>query len=108
MTFPNDSRSPIDPIDPRTTASRDNRLQNDPVLESGRSNGSKMALIAVAVLAILGVVMYGMNSGTDTNTARNTSPATSSTQSTATTGSTPTTGTPAGENTGTAPPVTTR
>lgn len=108
MTFPNDSRSPMDPIDPRTTTGRDTHLHTDPVHENSRSSGSKMALMALAVLAILGVVMYGMNSGTDTNTATNTTPATSSTQSTATTGSTPTTGTPAGENTGTAPPATRR
>lgn len=55
----------------------DNELQADPELAEGPASGGRMALFAVAVIAILGVVFYGLNNS-PTNTAQ-TPPATIST-----------------------------
>jgi len=49
----------------------DNQLQPDPELQEGPASGGKIALFAIAVIAILGVVFYGLNSSTPTNTATN-------------------------------------
>ena len=49
----------------------DNQLQPDPELEEGPASGGRIALFAIAVIAILGVVFYGLNSSTTTNTATN-------------------------------------
>ena len=49
----------------------DNELQPDPELEEGPASGGRIALFAIAVIAILGVVFYGLNSSTTTNTATN-------------------------------------
>jgi hypothetical protein len=49
----------------------DNQLQPDPELAEGPAGGGRIALFAIAVIAILGVVLYGLNSSTPTNTAAN-------------------------------------
>ncbi len=57
----------------------DNELQADPELEEGPASGGRMALFAIAVIAILGAVFYGLNnSSTVTNTAQNPPAATTS------------------------------
>ena len=47
----------------------DNELQADPELAEGSAGGGRIALFAIAVLAILGVVLYGLNSTSPTDTA---------------------------------------
>ncbi|WP_053083916.1 hypothetical protein, partial [Afipia felis] len=49
----------------------DNELQADPELAEGSAGGGRIALFAIAVLAILGVVLYGLNSTSPTDTASN-------------------------------------
>ena len=56
----------------------DNEMQADPELAEGPASGGRMALFAVAIIAILGVVFYGLNNTPSTNTAQ-TPPATIST-----------------------------
>lgn len=41
----------------------DNELQADPELAEGPASGGRIALFAIAVVAILGVVFYGLNNG---------------------------------------------
>lgn len=93
----------------------DNELQPDPELAEGPASGGRIALFAIAVVAILGVVFYGLNSSTPTNNSASNPPA----QTTATNSGTPATntGTPAtppapvnpnanpGQTTGAAPPA---
>src|SRR5690606_36404794 len=65
-----------DPNDQATEAAMRRRerlereLQPDPELEEGPASGGRIALFAIAALAILGVVLYGLNS-TSTDTASN-------------------------------------
>jgi hypothetical protein len=69
---PNDPyRSPDDPY--RTTAAGDelrraqrvdNELQVDPELAEGPASGGKIAMFAVAVAVVLGVVFFGLNHST--------------------------------------------
>lgn len=68
-------RNPNDPFrgddgDPlrRTDRRFDNELQADPELSEGPAGGGRIALFAIAVVAILGVVFYGLNSPTTTTT----------------------------------------
>ncbi len=56
----------------------DNELQADPELAEGPASGGRMAMFAIAIIAILGVVFYGLNNSPPTNTAQ-TPPATIST-----------------------------
>ncbi len=57
----------------------DNELQADPELAEGPASGGRMAMFAIAVIAILGVVFYGLNnSSTGSNTASNPAPAATS------------------------------
>lgn len=49
----------------------DNELQADPELAEGSAGGGRIALFAIAVLAILGVVLYGLNSTSPTDTVSN-------------------------------------
>jgi len=72
----------------------DNDLQPDPELAEGPASGGRIALFAIAVIAILGVVFYGLNSTTSTNTASN-PPA----QTTANNNNPPATPSPANPNT---------
>ena len=77
----------------RRAAQFDNELQADPELAEGTAGGGRIALFAIAIVAILGVVFYGLN---------NPSIAPISTAQTTTTApSTPATP-PAGQTTGSA------
>jgi len=49
----------------------DNELQADPELAEGPASSGRIALFGIAVLAILGVVLYGLNGTSPTNTASN-------------------------------------
>jgi len=56
----------------RRRQAMDNDLQADPELAEGSSGNGRIALFAIAVLAILGVVLYGLNSPpSPTDTASN-------------------------------------
>ncbi|RTL50211.1 MAG: hypothetical protein EKK40_12735 [Bradyrhizobiaceae bacterium] len=66
--------------DLRRRQALDNELQADPELAEGPASGGRMALFAIAVIAILGVVFYGLNnSSTGPSTAQNPPATTSST-----------------------------
>jgi hypothetical protein len=64
-------RNPNDPYDPNRlnladdefnrSARLDNDLQPDPELSEGPASGGRIALAAVAIAVILGVVFYGLN-----------------------------------------------
>lgn len=58
----------------RRTAQLDDDLQFDPELAEGRAGGGRIALFAIAIVAILGVVFYGLNnpSNAPTSTAQTT------------------------------------
>ncbi|XIA66832.1 hypothetical protein ACFIOY_13575 [Bradyrhizobium sp. TZ2] len=43
---------------------RDNELQADPQLAEGPASGAKVAMYAVAIAVVLGVVFYGLNNTT--------------------------------------------
>jgi type IV secretory pathway VirB10-like protein len=73
-------RNPNDPYqrdladnDARRAARVDNELQPDLELAEGPASGGRIAVFAVAVAVILGVVFYGLNnSSTETSTASQT------------------------------------
>ncbi|MBN9601547.1 MAG: hypothetical protein J0G33_01305 [Afipia felis] len=79
----------------------DNDLQADPELAEGPAGGGRMALFAIAVLAILGVVLYGLNSTSPTDTASNPPAQTTASGSTAPGKMSPNTN--PGQTTGSAP-----
>ena len=62
---------------------RDNELQADPQLAEGPASGTKVAMYAIAIAVVLGVVFYGLNNNTvdqagttpPSETARQTQPA---------------------------------
>ena len=59
---PNDpNRSNLTDSDIRRQARLDNELQVDPELGEGPASGGRMALFAVGIAVILGVVFYGLN-----------------------------------------------
>lgn len=65
-------------------SSRDERLQADPEMAEGPASTGRMMAYGVAILAILGVVFYGLNSGSmnpgdATKTASQSSPVTQDT-----------------------------
>ena len=43
---------------------RDNELQADPQLAEGPASGTKVAMYAIAIAAVLGLVFYGLNNNT--------------------------------------------
>ena len=59
-------RNPNDPTNDELMRRRadqfDEELQADPELAEGPASGGRIALFAIALVAILGVVFYGMNS----------------------------------------------
>jgi hypothetical protein len=72
---PNDYRADDDEF--RRAASLDNELQVDPELAEGPASGGRIALYAVAIVVVVGAVIYGMNSSTinhagTSSTAQNT------------------------------------
>jgi hypothetical protein len=87
---PYESNVTNDEILRRRTAQLDNELQPDPELAEGRAGGGRITLFAIAIIAILGVVFYGLNNPS-------TAP-TSTAQTTTTSPATP----PAGQTTGSA------
>jgi hypothetical protein len=82
---PNDPyRSPRADDDIRRQAPLDNELQPDPELAEGPASGGRIAVLAVAIAVIVGVVFYGLNntpvhqagtSSTAQNTAQDSPPA---------------------------------
>lgn len=81
----------------------DNKLQADPELAEGPASGGRMALFAIAIIAILGVVFYGLNnSGSGVNTAQ-TPPAAIPTQQNAQTNTPNNPNANPGQTTGAAP-----
>ena len=77
----------------RRSARLDNELQPDPELAEGTAGGGRIALFAIAIVAIIGVVFYGLNNPS-------VMPASSTAQTTTTAPGTPTP--PAGQTTGSA------
>jgi len=68
---------------PLDSASRlDNELQPDPELAEGPASGGRVAMFAVAIAVVLGVVFYGLNS-TSINQAGTSSTAQNATPTTA-------------------------
>jgi len=66
----------------RRAARLDNDLQPDPELGEGPASNAKIAMFAIAVAAVLGVVFYGLNN-TSINQAGTSSTAQNTSQSTA-------------------------
>ncbi len=68
-------RNPNDPTNDELMRRRvnqfDEEIQADPELAEGPASGGRIALFAIALVAILGVVFYGMNSS---NTSPDTTP----------------------------------
>jgi hypothetical protein len=75
-------RNPDDPYrsnladEPYRRAARlDNELQADPELAEGPASGGKVAMFAIAIAVVLGVVFYGLNNSSinqaGTSTAQN-------------------------------------
>ena len=60
---PNDpySAAPNDELLRRRTEQFDTELQADPELAEGPARGGRIALFAIAIVALLGVVFYGLN-----------------------------------------------
>lgn len=75
-------RPPFAGDDLRDPARLDNELQPDPELAEGPASGGRIAMLAVAVALVLGVVFYGLNSSS-IKQAGTSSTATSSTAQTA-------------------------
>ena len=74
-------RNPDDPYrsnladEPYRRAARlDNELQADPELAEGPASGAKVAMFAIAIAVVMGVVFYGLNN-TSINQAGTTPPA---------------------------------
>lgn len=96
-------RDPNDPIrddnEPLRRADRrfDNELRTDPAISEPPGSSGRIALFAIAVVAILGMVFYGLNSPTTT-----TSPTAQTTTPAPVTNDTAATRPPAGQTTGSA------
>jgi hypothetical protein len=83
-------RNPNDPYRPsrtddefRNAAALDNELQPDPELAEGPASSSRIALFAVAIAVVLGVVFYGLNNTSVNSNGTNTAQTTPSNQNTA-------------------------
>jgi hypothetical protein len=64
FTNPNDPQRPSqEGLDPRSPERLDSELQADPELQEGRASGGRVLAYGAAVLVVLGVVFYGLNSG---------------------------------------------
>ena len=75
----------------------DNELQADPELAEGPSSGGRITLFAIALIAILGVVFFGLNnSASVTSTAQN--PPAITTGSTSPSSTSPSSTSPAQQN----------
>ncbi len=60
---PNDPYRPLPDDDVRTPARLDSELQPDPELAEGPANGGRVAIFALGIAVLLGVVFYGLNNG---------------------------------------------
>jgi hypothetical protein len=88
-------RNPNDPYQSGSTqeelrrrATRvDEEFQADPNLSEGPATGGRIALFAIAIIAILGAIFYGMNTSTTDNSPTQTT--TTKPSSPSTTGSAP-------------------
>ena len=67
----------------RNAASLDNELQPDSELAEGPASGGRIALLAVAIAIVLGVVFYGLNNTSTHSPGTNTAQTPSANQSTA-------------------------
>ena len=78
MAYPNDPyRDPITEDEIRRQArlnSLDNEIQPDPELAEGPASSGKVAMFAIAIAVVMGVVFYGLNN-TSINQASTTPPA---------------------------------
>lgn len=84
----------------RRTGQFDSELQADPELAEGPAGGGRIALFAIALVAILGVVFYGLN---NTSTSPETTPtAQTSPAAPSSTGTAQAPRAPAGQTTGSA------
>jgi hypothetical protein len=83
--IPNDPYRPTLPGDDlrgddlRNPARLDNELQPDPELAEGPASGSRVAMYAVAIAVVLGIVFYGLNNSSikqagTSSTAQNATP----------------------------------
>lgn len=84
----------------RRTEQFDNELQADPELAEGPASGGRIALFAIALVAVLGVVFYGLNSSSTSPDATPTAQTTPATPSAGGTAQAPRA--PAGQTTGSA------
>jgi hypothetical protein len=78
---PDDPYLTTRPDDMNRTSRLDNELQPDPELAEGPASSGKVAMFAVAIAIILGVVFYGLNNSTinqagTATTAQNSAPST--------------------------------
>ena len=78
----------------------DNELQADPELAEGPASGGRIAVFAIALVAILGVVFYGLNTSSTSPDATPTAQTTPASPSTSGTAQAPRA--PAGQTTGSA------
>lgn len=99
---PNDpySAATNDEVLRRRTEQFDSELQADPELAEGPAGGGRIALFAIALVAILGVVFYGLNSSSTSPDATPTAQTTPASPSAGGTAQAPRT--PAGQTTGSA------
>lgn len=84
FSSPNDPYRPDAGTDNPDTPRLDRELQADPELTEGRSSGGRMMAYGAAIIVLLGVVFYGLNSGSmnpseATKTATQSTPATQDT-----------------------------
>jgi predicted lipid-binding transport protein (Tim44 family) len=77
----------------------DNELQADPELAEGPASGGRIAIFAIALVAILGVVFYGLNSS---STSPDATPTAQTTPASPSDNTAQTPRTPAGQTTGSA------
>ncbi len=78
----------------------DNELQADPELAEGPASGGRIALFAIALVAVLGVVFYGLNTSSTSPDATPTAQTTPATPPASNTAQVPRA--PAGQTTGSA------
>jgi hypothetical protein len=78
MAYQRNPDNPLPDDDSRNAAKLDNELQVDPELAEGPASGGRVAIFAVAIAVILGVVFYGLNNSSinQPGTAQNATPAT--------------------------------
>ena len=60
---PNDPYRPLPDDDIRNPARLNNELRPDPELAEGPANGGRVAMFALGIAVLLGVVFYGLNNG---------------------------------------------